>query len=61
LHALLPALQLDDWHATWACASKAGYSGVALLSRQPPLNVTCGINRPEHDDEGRVITAVRSP
>jgi len=38
-------------------AKKKGYSGTALLTKPAPLNVTYGINIPEHDQEGRVITA----
>src|ERR1700741_475650 len=49
------------WPATyttyWNCAEKKGYSGTVLFSRTRPLNVTCGINLPEHDREGRVLTA----
>lgn len=29
----------------------AGYSGTAILSRQPPLSVSCGIGIDEHDGE----------
>jgi len=38
-------------------AQKKGYSGTALLTRFEPLKITNGINIPEHDQEGRVITA----
>ena len=38
-------------------AQKKGYSGTALLTKFEPLKVTYGINIPEHDQEGRVITA----
>lgn len=37
-------------------AVKKGYSGVAVLSKKEPLNVTYGIGIEEHDQEGRVIT-----
>jgi exodeoxyribonuclease-3 len=36
---------------------KKGYSGTALFSREEPLSVSYGIGVPEHDTEGRVITA----
>jgi len=40
----------------WACAKKKGYSGVAIYSRIPPLEVhPWGIA--EFDDEGRVLVA----
>ncbi len=45
------------YHIFWNSAQKPGYSGTALLSRVKPLSVTAGIGRPEHDTEGRVITA----
>ncbi len=49
------------WPATyttyWNCAQKKGYSGTVIFSRTRPLNVTCGINMAEHDNEGRVLTA----
>ncbi|XP_041037340.1 DNA-(apurinic or apyrimidinic site) endonuclease [Carcharodon carcharias] len=36
---------------------KEGYSGVGMLCKIKPLNVTFGIGVAEHDNEGRVITA----
>ncbi|CAH2294756.1 DNA-(apurinic or apyrimidinic site) lyase [Pelobates cultripes] len=45
-------------HKYWACSDdKEGYSGVAMLCKDKPLNVTYGIGMEEHDKEGRVITA----
>ncbi|MFM7101677.1 MAG: exodeoxyribonuclease III [Verrucomicrobiota bacterium] len=38
-------------------AEKRGYSGTAILTRRPPLRVTRGLGLPEHDREGRVLTA----
>ena len=38
-------------------AVRKGYSGVALLTRQPAIQVLQGIGIEEHDQEGRVITA----
>ncbi len=38
-------------------AQKKGYSGTAILSKPEPLSIKYGINMPEHDQEGRVITA----
>lgn len=38
-------------------AEKKGYSGTAILSKQKPLSVINGIGIPEHDTEGRTITA----
>ena len=38
-------------------AEKKGYSGTAILSKQKPLSVSYGIGIPEHDTEGRMVTA----
>jgi exodeoxyribonuclease-3 len=45
------------YHMFWNPAVKPGYSGTAILTRRKPISVTNGIGRPEHDNEGRVITA----
>ena len=37
-------------------AEKKGYSGTAIYTRHEPLSVAYGIDIPEHDTEGRVIT-----
>jgi exodeoxyribonuclease-3 len=39
-------------------AERAGYSGTAILSRIVPQSVSNGIGHAEHDQEGRVVTAV---
>ncbi len=41
----------------WNSAEKKGYSGTAIITRVPPLGVTNGLGEPEHDREGRVMTA----
>lgn len=46
------------YHSLWFPAQKAGYSGVALLSRQPPEDVRLGMAHSEMDHEGRVLSAV---
>ena len=38
-------------------AIKKGYSGTALLTREKPLRVRNNMDAPEHDQEGRIITA----
>lgn len=49
------------WPATfstyWNTASRKGYSGTAIFTSIPPAKVTLGIERAEHDNEGRVLTA----
>jgi len=50
-------LELPGYYAFWNYAQKKGYSGTALITRRQPLSVWFGIGMPEHDAEGRVITA----
>ena len=44
------------YHAFWNPAQKKGYSGTLVLSKEKPLSVTKGMNLPDHDGEGRVLT-----
>jgi exodeoxyribonuclease III len=53
----LPDLGLSGYQAFWNPASKAGYSGVGILTKLEPKNVTVGINSSEFDTEGRVLRA----
>jgi exodeoxyribonuclease-3 len=48
-------LSLDAYYTYWNPAERPGYSGVATLSREKPLEVAMGLDRPEFDLEGRVI------
>lgn len=41
----------------WYSAEKKGYSGTAIFSKSEPLQVTYGLDLPDHDKEGRVISA----
>ena len=41
----------------WNSAQKKGYAGTAMFVRTKPLAVTLGLGLPDHDAEGRVITA----
>lgn len=50
-------LDLPGYHQYWNYAEKKGYSGTAMFTKEEPLAVTYGIGIPEHDKEGRVITA----
>lgn len=50
-------LDLPGYHQYWNYARKKGYSGTALFTKEEPLAVTYGMDIPEHDQEGRVITA----
>lgn len=47
----------SEYGAFWNSAEKKGYSGTAILTRIPPVQVTRGIGVAEHDREGRVLTA----
>ena len=49
-------LQFDGYRSYWNYAEKKGYSGTAIFTRHQPLNATYGMNREEHDREGRIIT-----
>jgi exodeoxyribonuclease-3 len=50
-------LWLARYATYWNCAEKKGYAGTALLTRRRPRAVTLGMGRPEHDREGRILTA----
>ena len=50
-------MDLPGYHQYWNYAEKKGYSGTAMFTKEEPINVTYGIGIPEHDTEGRVITA----
>ncbi len=50
-------LDLPGYYDYWNYAQKKGYSGVALFTKDKPLNVSYGLGIEEHDKEGRVITA----
>ncbi len=49
-------LDLGHYRTYWNSAEKAGYSGTAIFTKQPPLSERYGIGVTEHDQEGRVIT-----
>ena len=50
-------LALDGYQGYYYFSVKKGYSGTALYTRIAPLSVEYGLGIPEHDQEGRVITA----
>ena len=57
-HQLEPGVRAPDgWHATFAPAERAGYSGVALYSREPPDRVETALGEPRFDVEGRLVIA----
>jgi len=50
-------LDLPGYDIYWNSAKRKGYAGTAIISRLPFSSVTRGMGIPEHDDEGRLITA----
>ena len=49
-------LDLPGYEQYWCYAEKKGYSGTAIFAKHSPINVHYGIDVPELDTEGRVIT-----
>jgi exodeoxyribonuclease III len=49
-------LELKGYNQYWNYAEKKGYSGTAVFSKLKPLDVIYGIDKDEHNKEGRVIT-----
>ncbi|XP_068086323.1 DNA repair nuclease APEX1 isoform X2 [Anabrus simplex] len=52
-----PEAKVEGYHTYWLSGEKEGYAGVALYSKEKPLNVKYGIGNKEFDSEGRLITA----
>ena len=48
--------EVDGYQIYWNSAEKRGYSGTAAFVKREPVSVSYGIDIPEHDTEGRVIT-----
>ncbi len=44
------------YNTYWNPAEQKGYSGIGILTKQTPSNVHYGLNHPQLDKEGRVIT-----
>jgi len=51
------AIDLPGYTMHWNPALRRGYSGTAILTREVPRAVFPGIDGPDHDAEGRVLTA----
>ncbi len=49
-------VDLPGYRQFWNSAEKKGYSGTAVFTRVPPLQVSYGIGSAQHDCEGRAIT-----
>ena len=50
-------LNVNGYSCWFSSAEKKGYSGVALYSKQEPLNVHHGFGDPRFDSEGRILIA----
>lgn len=48
---------VNGYHVYSFSAEKKGYSGTSILSKTEPISVSYGLGDPEHDNEGRLITA----
>lgn len=48
---------IDSYQIYSSSAERKGYSGVAIMTKEEPIEITNGIGIEEHDQEGRVITA----
>ena len=48
---------LPEYHWTFACGAKKGYSGTAVFSRVKPAAVACDVGLPACDGEGRIVRA----
>lgn len=48
---------INGYYVYTNSAERKGYSSTAILSKTKPLSVTNDMDMPEHDNEGRVITA----
>lgn len=49
-------LDLPGYYQYWNYAQKKGYSGTAVFTKEEPIAVFLGLDKPEHDTEGRLIT-----
>lgn len=49
-------LELEGYYQYWNYAEKKGYSGVAVFTKDKPINVIYGLDIKEHNTEGRLIT-----
>ncbi len=46
----------DGFYQFWNSAEKKGYSGTAVFTKIEPLDIRLGMDVPDHDNEGRIIT-----
>lgn len=51
------AIEFLGYNHYWHYAEKKGYSGVAMFSKDKPVDIKYGIGVPQYDNEGRTIIA----
>ncbi|GAB6092542.1 exodeoxyribonuclease III [Furfurilactobacillus curtus] len=56
LQAGQATVSLPGYHQFWNYSERPGYAGTAIFTKHEPIQVTYGLNEPEFDHEGRVIT-----
>jgi exodeoxyribonuclease-3 len=49
--------EIGDYHWTFACGARKGYSGTAVFSKVKPAATACDLGIPACDGEGRVVRA----
>lgn len=49
-------ISIDGYYHYINSANKKGYSGTLIYTKEKPLHVYYGMNKEEHDQEGRLIT-----
>lgn len=49
-------VDLEEYEKYFNSAQKKGYSGTAVFTKVKPISVSHGMNKEEHDKEGRIIT-----
>ncbi|XP_065837951.1 exodeoxyribonuclease-like [Oscarella lobularis] len=55
-NSIPPEAKIKGYHAYWYSAEKKGYSGTGVFYKEKPLNVKYGMDKQEHNTEGRVLT-----
>ncbi|XP_046669640.1 DNA-(apurinic or apyrimidinic site) endonuclease isoform X2 [Homalodisca vitripennis] len=54
---LPPEVKVPGYHTYWLGSEKEGYAGVALYTKEKPVDIKYGIGDKSFDKEGRLITA----
>ncbi|XP_017882083.1 uncharacterized protein LOC108626120 [Ceratina calcarata] len=54
---LPPEVKLKNYHYYFLDSKKPGYCGLALYTKEKPIDIKYGLDNSEFDDDGRLITA----